>query len=207
MRRICALLAGAALAVPVLAQAATVQVIGLGPVKAELLVNGTAVRSLRPGQTSPEGVTLVAISGSRAIVETDGQRHELAIGQTNLPAVVLRADPRGHFMAGALINGRSTQAVVDTGATEVAMNATEAIRLGISVQGAPEIRLKTAGGEIRGHRVRLARVQVGNIAVEDVAAVVVASRDSPEVTLLGMSFLSRLDMQRSGDTLTLSRQR
>jgi aspartyl protease family protein len=207
MGRLRAWLAGAALAVPLVIQAATVQVIGLGPARAELLVNGSAVRSLRPGQTSPEGVTLVAIAGSRAIVETEGRRHELGLGESNLPAVVLRADPRGHFLTGALINGRETRAVVDTGATEVALNASEAARLGIVVQGAPDVRLKTAGGEARGHRVRLARVQVGNIAVDDVAAVVVAHRDSPEVTLLGMSFLSRLDMQRSGDTLTLSRRR
>lgn len=187
--------------------AATIRLIGLGPGRAEIVVDGASVRSLRPGQRSPEGIELVEAGRDAALFAVDGAQLRLRLGESNEPAVVLRADARGHFFASVVIDGRETQALVDTGATSLALNAAEARRLGIVIGRGRRVAVHTAAGTVAGHLVRLGVVRLGGIALSDVEAVVHDSADEPPVSLLGMSFLGRLDWQRSGDTLTLRRRR
>lgn len=184
------------------APAATVQVIGIGPAQVELIVDGAVVRSLRPGQTSPEGIRLIAVTGGRAVLEIDGRRQELALGQSNLPVVALKADRQGHFITTARVNGVPLQAIVDTGASTVSLSAADAERLGISYRGGRPVQALTATGTATGYAVTLASVQVGSIALTNVEAVVTPGQELPFI-LLGNSFLGRVDMQRSGDTLYL----
>jgi hypothetical protein len=54
------------------AQATTVMVMSLEGDRAQVLINGVAVRTLRTGQTSPEGVRLVAADRPRAVLEVEG---------------------------------------------------------------------------------------------------------------------------------------
>jgi aspartyl protease family protein len=63
---------------------------------------------------------------------------------------------------------------------------------------------QTANGVVRGAPVRLKRVEIGSVVVDDVRASV---NEAPMGTsLLGMSFLSRLSAWRvEGDRLTLVR--
>jgi aspartyl protease family protein len=176
--------------------------------RADLIVNGTAVRQLRAGQTSPEGVRLVSATRTEAVVEIDGKLHTLGLGQSNLAEVQLRADPRGHFVTTALINGQPTQAVVDTGATAVSLSLDEARRMGIDLASAQRVQVSTAAGPRTAYRVVLATVRVGDIALDNVEGVVIeGGRDQLPITLLGMSFLNSVEMRRVGDTLTLSRRR
>jgi aspartyl protease family protein len=180
-------------------------VMSIGPGHVELLVNGAVVRSLRPGQASPEGVKLVEIGPRSALIEVDGKRWQMALGSSTTSSVVLHADARGHFLATALINGVPVQALVDTGASSVALNLSDARRLGIDVAGARQIALHTAGGVRPGLRTRIARVQVGDIVLRDVEASVSIGNELP-IVLLGMSFLNQLELTRSGSTLTLTRR-
>jgi predicted aspartyl protease len=53
--------------------------------------------------------------------------------------------------------------------------------------------------------VRLASVRVGELLLRHVEATISAENELP-MTLLGMSFLNQVEMQRSGRTLTLIRR-
>lgn len=119
-------------------------------------------------------------------------------------AVALEADARGHFSADAVINGRSIEVFVDTGATTIALNEATARRLGISpARSEFVLPISTANGVIQAAPVRLAEVRLGGISVRDVGAVVVPG-NVLAANLLGMSFLSRLSkFELSGDRLIL----
>jgi aspartyl protease family protein len=116
----------------------------------------------------------------------------------------LRADGQGHFVVDATINGRPIEAMVDTGATIVALTAGTARRLGINpARSEFTMPIATANGVVAAAPVRLAEVRVGGIKVRDVAAVVVPDDGLP-VNLLGMSFLCRLSkFELAGSRLLL----
>jgi aspartyl protease family protein len=108
------------------AHATTVLVMSLETDRAQLLVNGTIVRNLRSGQSSPEGVRLVSADRSQAVVEVDGTQMTLRLGQSTVAVAELKADPRGQFITTAYVNGVETRAMIDTGATSVALSSDEA---------------------------------------------------------------------------------
>jgi aspartyl protease family protein len=189
------------------AQATTVLVMSLETDRAQLLVNGTIVRNLRSGQSSPEGVRLVSADRSQAVVEVDGAQMTLRLGQSTVAVAELKADPRGQFITTAYVNGVETRAMIDTGATSVALSSDEARRLGVGYAGLGRIQIVTAGGPKTAFRVILATVRVGGVTLHNVDAVVMeGGRDQLPITLIGMSFLNGVDMRRAGDTLTLTRR-
>lgn len=187
------------------AWATTVMVMSLSPSRAELLVNGRDIRSLSPGQTSPEGVRLVGISGDVATVDVDGRRWQMRLGTATTSSVSLQADAHGHFWVEIRVNGRPMRALVDTGASSVSMNVADAQRLGVDLGGARRITTQTAGGPRQAWLTRVASIQVGDIVLNDVEASFSERNELPAV-LLGMSFLNHVDLQRSGQTLTLTRR-
>lgn len=203
MRRLLAALL--ALAASAAAHATTVMVMSIGPNRVDLLVNGSAVRVLRPGETSPEGVRLVGIGPQGAHLEIDGRRWQMALGSSTSSSVVLQADARGHFLANAMINGISMPVLVDTGASAVALNLRDAQRLGVNLAGAQQVTVSTAGGPRKALRTRLAVVQLGEVVLRDVEANVSIGNELP-IVLLGMSFLNQVELQRTGSTLTLTRR-
>jgi aspartyl protease family protein len=187
--------------------ATTVLVMSLEQGRAQLLVNGTAVRVLRDGQTSPEGVRLISADRTRALVEVDGRQLALGLGGSTVASAELKVDRSGHFTTTAYVNGVPTQAVIDTGATAVAIPGDEAARMSIRPAGAPRVEVRTAGGVRAGYRVNLATVRVGDITLHNVDAVVMeGGKAELPITLIGMSFLNGVEMRRVGDTLTLTRR-
>ena len=102
------------------------------------------------------------------------------------------ADPDGHFRTAARMNGRPVPVLIDTGATYVSMNEATARQLGIRLSAADyRHRAQTANGETAVALARLDRIQIGNVAVDDVDIMVARGTGLP-TTLLGMSFLSKL---------------
>jgi aspartyl protease family protein len=191
-----------------LAQATSVMVMSLGQDRADLVVNGTAVRQVRSGQVTPEGVRLVSATRNEAVLEIEGKQHTLGIGQSNTAAAVLKADPLGHFRATVYINGAATTALIDTGASYVSMSSEEARRLSIDYRRNPKVQIQTANGRIDAYRVNLVTVRVGEITLHNVDGVVAeATNEQTGIPVLGMSFLNWVDMRRAGDTLTLTRRR
>jgi len=106
--------------------------------------------------------------------------------------VKIAADEFGHFNADFRLNGRNVDAMIDTGATLVAMNASTARRIGIRTMPADfKYRVKTANGETRAAGATIDRLQIGRITVENVEAMVLDDH-ALEGTLIGVSFLKRL---------------
>jgi aspartyl protease family protein len=104
----------------------------------------------------------------------------------------IEMNAQGHFVTDFRMNGRSVEALVDTGATIVAINKTTARQLGISVIPADfRHQVSTANGNIKVAMVNINSVEIGSIRVRNVQAAVIDDRALPG-TLLGMSFLRQL---------------
>jgi aspartyl protease family protein len=111
---------------------------------------------------------------------------------SNSRTVTLSRGNGGHFWAEARVDGRRLELVVDTGASQIALRASDAARLGIHPSRHDySIPVATANGMTRAALVQLGMVEIENIVVRDVAALVHAD-ESLGVNLLGMSFLSRV---------------
>jgi aspartyl protease family protein len=207
------LIAAALLVAPGLATATDVTVVGLFPGKAVVTINRGAPRTLSVGQKTSEGVVLVSVDGKAAVIEVDGKKQTLEMGQHFESAastgsrntVTLAADTRGHFVTDGQVNGNTVRFLVDTGATLVAIPAADARRLGIDYEKGTRGYSSTAGGVVPVYRVKLDSVSVGGIEVLGVDAVVLEG-SGMNVTLLGMSFLNRMEMRREGTTLTLTKR-
>ncbi len=62
--------------------------------------------------------------------------------------------------------------------------------------------LSTANGRTEGYRTRVDRLQLGDIVLRDVRAIVVPGLDGDQV-LLGMSALNKLEFTQRGGTMLL----
>jgi len=102
------------------------------------------------------------------------------------------ADRAGHFRVEGAVEGRRAEFLIDTGASIVALTARDAERLGVRTGPRdPHVTLQTANGKVSAQRVRLAYVDIGDVRVQDVDAVVLPDHALRQ-NLLGMSFLSRI---------------
>ena len=138
------------------------------------------VQALLGTSTDSDAPTPRAIEVSAATTPAAGRR------------VTIDADMRGHFTASFKVNGRSVDAMVDTGATLVAINMSTARRAGVKVSAADFTqKVNTANGTARAALARIDRLQIGRISVDDVPVVVLEDK-ALDGTLIGMSFLSRL---------------
>ncbi|HSH41578.1 MAG TPA: TIGR02281 family clan AA aspartic protease [Arenicellales bacterium] len=187
--------------------------------KALLHVDGSR-RLIAEGETSPEGIKLLQADSSRAVVEIDGRQEVLEVGMmTGFPGaasdvapawdgpekLTLWAEDDGFFYASGSINGSSVRFLVDTGANSIAINRHLAERLGIDYREGRQGMATTASGVTPMYLVTLDRVSVGEITLRNVEAGVLLG-SHPDVPLLGMSFLGKLDMNRTGNRLDLIRR-
>jgi aspartyl protease family protein len=192
-------------------QAADIAVVGLFPNKAVLVVDGGAPKTYAVGSTVAEGVRLVAADGSSATIEMHGKREAIAIGsaasrQTSgeRPSVSIAPDIRGHYLVEGSINGGNVRMLLDTGATLVALPAADARRLGIDYRKGRIGYLNTANGVTTAYQVRLDTVKVGEIELHQVDAIV--QEQGLPIVLLGMSFLNRTEMRRTGQQMVLTKR-
>ena len=194
------------------AGAVDVNVVGLFPGKALLEINKAPARMVSVGQKI-KGVKLVEANSEGAVVEIDGKREKLLLGQSiasagpvsELPKIILPADSKGHFITTGQMNGATTRFLVDTGATTIAMSTGEAKRLGISYINGRRGISNTANGQVAYYHITLNTVKVGDVTLHQVDAAVIDG-EGMDITLLGMSFLNRLEMKRAGSTLTLTKR-
>ena len=116
--------------------------------------------------------------------------------------VELRRSDDGHFYADVAINGSTIRALVDTGASAIALSREDARSAGIATSIAmPGVVGQGADGEVYGEVVTLESVALGHRTAEGMTAVVL---NSGEQTLLGQSFLARFDsLEIRGDTMVL----
>ena len=114
--------------------------------------------------------------------------------------VILVANDYQQYITPLLINGHKVIGLVDTGATDIAMSDQLAQRLQLSL-GTP-FPIQTANGVTYGRSTVLDSVQLGNIYMEEVAAIS-APGISDDIVLVGMSFLKHIDWYKEGDALIL----
>lgn len=203
----------AALVAATSAHATDVNVIGLFPGKVVVVINRGAPRTLAVGEKTAEGVRVISVDAKGAVLEIEGKRLALEMGQhfesANLTGsrntVTLPADSRGQFIASGMVNGGHMRFLVDTGATFVAIPSGEARRLGIDYRRGQRGMSMTANGVVVVYRVTLDSVTLGDITLYGVEGTV-HEMPGMDVGLLGMSFLSRTEMRREGQNLTLTKR-
>lgn len=180
--------------------------------KALLDIDGRQ-RIVAVGETTPEGVRLVALDGKTARIEYAGAAHSLDFSQRiqsvyKAPTTAearIAADSGGSFRTAGTINGRVVELLVDTGASGVAMNESAAARLGVDYryEGRP-VRVTTASGLAPAYSVKLKSVRVGEIELTNVDGLVIEGAFPVEI-LLGMSFLNGVEITRTDGVLVLKK--
>jgi len=191
-----------------------IHVVALFKDRAIVMIDGNK-RLLRTGDSSPEGVKLVSADSVAAVFEyrgrtlerqLDGRVHAAAESPKGHDDVLIFRDRWGMFKTVGSINGLPVKFLVDTGASSVAMNSTQARRLGIDfrVQG-ESIYVSTASDVTQAYQLKLDVVKVGSIQLRNVTAVVMDGAQPTDV-LLGMSFLGHVEMINKSDKLMLRRK-
>jgi len=119
-------------------------------------------------------------------------------------SVVIPPSSNGHFHVEGRIDGRRLNFMVDTGASVIALTERDAAMLGIQPAERDYVAMvNTANGTVRAAPVQLGRVEIEDLVVHDVAALVLPEGALSE-NLLGLSFLSRLRrFEYSGGKLVL----
>src|SRR6185369_12026540 len=186
----------------------------MGGRQALLVIDGAPPSALTVGATT-RGVKLVSVNGDEAVVQVSGRNLTLRVGAAPVSVggggsdgggtrIVLSSGSNGHFTTEGAINGRASRFLVDTGASYVAMSEAEAERLGVPWKQGQRMGLSTANGTVVGHLVPLNSVRIGDVEVYNVQAVVQPA-PMPYI-LLGNSYLTRFQMRRENDILTLDRR-
>ena len=103
---------------------------------------------------------------------------------------VLARQGDGHFYADVDVNGDEIRFMIDTGASGIALTAQDAETLGFTWSD-DELGVVGRGvsGDVYGKQVRLQSVQLGDLEIAEVDAVIIPS--GLDVSLLGQSFLSK----------------
>jgi aspartyl protease family protein len=134
-------------------------------------------------------------------LQADAHRPAVMAAEPTAPAtpassgartVVLRPGPNGHFEVEGHVDGRRLNFMVDTGASVIALTERDAAMLGIHpAESDYRAAVKTANGTVRAAPTRLGMVEIDDLVVRDVDAVVLPDSALSD-DLLGMSFLRRL---------------
>jgi len=196
----------------------SVQVIALFNDKAMLSIDGKRAKVVKAGD-SLHGVRLIESNTKQATVEIAGKTQVLnlqsglvlsgSLGtsapQSSLDSVQLWADSSGFFRAKGAINGRSTEFLVDTGANIVVFSSRDADRLGIEYDRGVKSFATTASGTAPMYVIRAERINVAGIQLNDIRTGIIVG-SFPVVPLLGMTFLEKVDMNRSGNLMELKKR-
>ena len=189
-------------------------ILGLFKEKAIMEIDGKR-RTISSGETTPEGITLISANSDEARLEINGEINTYTLGThigssykapTGMKTVTIAPDLHGMYHVNGQVNDFYMYFVVDTGATLITMNKFQAKRLGINYKlDGEESLTSTASGIEKIYMVVLDSVAVGDIKLTDVQAAVIDG-NYPEVTLLGNSFLNRIDISREGKLLELQKK-
>ncbi len=191
--------------------AAEVRVQALFKDRAVLEIDGKR-EVLKVGEASAAGVTLKRADSRSAVLLIDGIEQEVQLGRhigsrfrgpPDGARVAVYPDQSGMYFTQGNINGTPVEFLVDTGATHVVLNSSEARRIGIDYEktGQPG-QASTASGIVQTFNLKLATVSVGAIRLHDVSASIIVG-ESPTHVLLGNSFLGQLKLEREGRVLEL----
>jgi aspartyl protease family protein len=169
---------------------------------------------LRVGDKQHADMRLLAADSEKAVFEIKGKRIELSLSdnnsiQTELPTsgghMAQLISNGGLYSVTGSVNGQLADFVVDTGASYVTMSPQQAHLLHLDYSNAKTVMMSTANGKASAQVFKLKSIRIGEIELHDVDAAVMSDLSSSKL-LLGMSFLSRVDMQH-GTGLMVLKQR
>ena len=154
---------------------------------------GALIGWMAPG---PSEMTSLSSPGSEA--ESEAQMNALQRDQWLAGEVVLPRAGDGHFYADVTVDGTTSQMLVDTGASMVALTGEDADAMGVQWnENDVGMVAQGANGPVYGVNVTLERVQLGQLEAQGVSAVVIP--EGLGISLLGQSFLStipKVEMQQ-----------
>lgn len=186
-----------------------IQVLGLFRDKAVVKINGKQ-SMLKVGDEAKDGIRLVRSNARLAVIEINGENRKFGLGSqvsTSLSkpksAIVRIPSHRGMYKTSGLINGRSVDFLVDTGASIIAMARPTADKLQIRYleTGIP-MKVSTASEMKNAWQVKFNSVTVGEITLHQVDGTVIDTVHDQEI-LLGMSFLGRVKFSQDQGIVVL----
>jgi len=197
--------------------AVSVNAIALFNERAMLSIDGAKPKILRAGK-SYLGIKLISSNTSQAIIEVDGKREVLTLNSSLVlnerlgtkasksyaKSVQLFVNEVGFFQSEGKVNGKSVEFLVDTGANLVVLNSLEANRIGLDYKDGQKAEARTASGVAPMFLINVAKMSVGGIELDNIETGIIEGSFPPH-PLLGMTFLSRLNMERNGDVMTLKK--
>ena len=166
-----------------------------------LIPSGTTVRSIAPVTSLAVTIFILVVypplPGGKHPGAAPARPERVAApgrnaGDEESGVVVIDASDNGHFIVDADIEGTTVSAMIDTGASMVALTYEDAEEIGIDVDSLSfSAAVRTANGITRVAPVVLGEVGIEDIYLRDVRAVVMPE-GAMETSLIGMTFLSRL---------------
>lgn len=164
---------------------------------------------IKKGETK-DGLTLIDLNKQSATVKAGTMQWQVnlgmdvgsAIGSKESNRVSVIRNSQGQYIVQGMINKKTAQFLVDTGANTMFLSRYDADRLGVNYLDGQQGQAMTAGGITNVYRVYLNTVQIAGILMNNVEAVVGDAHVNAPI-LLGMSFLSKVKMQQEGNALTL----
>lgn len=147
-------------------------------------------------------VTEITAAKILASLEKRIEKIEQEIFSASIP---MNVQKNGSLYVDVVVGKKTTQMVVDSGATLISLPAETAADLGITVpEDAPSLKLIMADGrEIPAKAVVLSRVRVGEFEAENVRAAILHSSATGAEPLLGMSYLSNFKFEINTNEKTL----
>jgi len=200
----------------------TLRVVALFKNGAMVELNGKQ-KLYRAGQQLTPQIKLIKADTLAATFDINGKNQVLKISDqalfTNLNAdrepeqdklqansARILKNNQGMFITPGFINGTQVTFMVDTGASAVALNESTASQLGLNYKlDGRQTAVSTAAGIVPAWTITLGRVKVGEIELRNVDALVVKGA-GPDEVLLGMSFLSRVKLERNGQFMQLTQK-
>ncbi len=147
------------------------------------------------------GLTVAIALIAPSLLQNAGNNNSAAVARTDRKpqgsadhggVMRLDSDRSGHYRTSIEVNGRGIDALVDTGATTVALRYEDARAMGLIFPGDKfDVQVRTANGMAKAKRVELRSVRLGTITIRDVEGLVM-DQGLLGTNLLGMSFLKRL---------------
>ncbi len=174
---------------------------------------------LRNGQSYLQKIKLLSADSHGAKFLVNGETILLGLHQSKMgtsvfsneknkpkKSVSILRDRTGMYRTSGFINGVPVKFLVDTGATQVAMNEVTARKVSLQYRlyGQKSFAY-TAAGKVTVWNIPLKKVNVGGVELKQVDAAVIAGV-GPQEVLLGMSFLKQLKMEDNNGILKLTKK-
>jgi len=209
----------------------SLQLIMTGSNRAIVVLNSERL-VLKAGETGNARIRLIESNSDRAVLNLDGKRVVLETDAVAAPilddalaglspisqsepaeepsqssgrSITLWAEDDGFFYADAKVNRKPVRFLVDTGATTVTFSSQQADSIGLDYQNGRIGYASTASGITPTRSITLDKVSIGRITVRNVEASIIPGR-FPQDPLLGGTFLSQVNMNRSGKKMQLKKR-